>query len=1085
MSIYISRLTTRHGIDWPPIGDWKRGMGVNRLETFAKNLDISDAVQTDLLNSVPTPWARLLLFESALYDQDHPAHAEVVDQWRGLLGTIALSELLRLPFNSPVNIDLHDIADSSEIKDAFMVLRPCHIVGGADEEKDNWHRFHMISVDNVVIGATSPRTLVFSGISHQCPQSIPFRSADDRLSDPLRYYERFGDTLFLKLMAQWLDVLIDRVRNDDALRAMLGTVPVSYGQMMFRLEQLVDTLEEWREDFPVETPAQTRWPQAESSPFPNPYSILRPIPCVANSTQLDQSDLFMSGRRDVLVCFQRERNSALVNRNDMEIREGGIRIYDGHWIESSEQLPAPLSFLPPLRVIDDPAAFFESSLIQAPLSPETSYPLLLDGDYYLLPYKKEILDYFSPEEIVRNTSLCRSKANHLTVSLTIPLVNNRAIKVSKDYREDDDVVPTTKATPDALAFWPESICRDAGNDQNPSRYFYYKFNQGGTAPSLDFQPLSPPITERALPWRTWLETREPLLGFVGSVEDRKGLLLIKYKRLNPPNQNWKVSIDLGSTHTRAFCLEVEQQGDQWLGVDGAAIRPIHITPKVKELTPCLAAADLSENFFTGETAARTAAAEEFVSQLVLPQPNNENHAEWLPREGCIYQQSLLDGFPSNTFRHNFKWNSDTSDYALRAFLRCLLVMVQAQALTQGARVVSVSHSYPSVFTPGLILKHTNEWIGLGTYSGLPIEPPLSEAEAVGRYLQVGEVAVITGNTIALDVGGSTTDIAIWASNQLSRQESVKMAAGIAGRYVQTEPGPFRQRLVKILAGEPFKVPLKLDYFKNRESGYSLMFNAILNSIAATGQLAPLVMSIKSSQEGKLLIAHIMYVFGALLYYVGMLGRKLGMSGTSQFYTYFCGKGGQLLTWIENKERFVEEMFSAGLLGPHPTAAVKVSVTVTPSTGPKQEVGRGLLAESALRAAHNGAEGGLVNLEPPTVTAGEEGYKGLSWSTELNGKALTELPMEVPQYGDLKELNNFIDPFVKSVSTREAAKLLGLTTDEPPDFRAKLKERLFGAARGRIAYDLVHHPDEALLESLFITEVKVLLETVTKNHRLFT
>lgn len=412
-------------------------------------------------------------------------------------------------------------------------------------------------------------------------------------------------------------------------------------------------------------------------------------------------------------------------------------------------------------------------------------------------------------------------------------------------------------------------------------------------------------------------------------------------------------------------------------------------------------------------------------------------------------------------------------------------MVQAEALSEGARVISVSHSYPSVFTPGLVSKHTNEWMGLGVYSSLLIERPLSEAEAVGRYLQVGENAAITENTIALDMGGSTTDVAIWTSNKLSRQVSVKMAAGIAGRYVQTEPGTFRQELVNILRGQPFNMSLNLDYFKNRDSGYSLMFNAILNSATGTGHLSSLIASIQRSQEGQLLIAHIMYVFGALIYYAGMLSRELKMNQASQSYIYYCGKGGQLLEWVENRDRFVEEMFGAGVLGPNHAGGVRVSVKLAPTSVPKQEVGRGLLAESALTAAQNNQEGGLVNLEPPTVIVGEEGYPGLNTFEELKGDVLASLSKEVPAYQNLKELNHFVKTFVNSGSTREAAHLLGLTTTEPSDFRARLKERLFGLARGRVVYDLVHHPTEALLESLFITEVKVLLETVTKNYHLFT
>jgi hypothetical protein len=1073
----------RDGIDWPPIGEWKRGMGVNRLETFAKNLDISEAQQTDLLNSVPTPWARLLLFESALYDVDHPAHGDVVDQWRGLLGTIALAELLRLPFQSPIHIDLKQLNGASEIKDAFLSLRPQHLVNGTDHEQNSWHEFHMISVDNMVIGATSPRTLVFTGISHRCPQSIPFRSPQGRLTDPLKYYEKFGDTLFLKLLAQWLDMLIDRARNDDSLKSLLGMVPVSYGQTVLRREQLVEALDDWREEFPVERPARSRWPQSQNSPFTGPYSILRPIPRVADSSDLNKSDLFVADRNDVLVCYNPGRNSMLVNRNGTEIRDGGIRIYDGHWIKPTEPLPTPLTFLPPLRIIEDPAEFFETALIQAPLNSETSYSLILDSVHYLLPYKEKILDFFSPAEIVRNTTLRHEKANHFTVTLTIPLINSRAIRVSKDFRIDDDVVLSSQSVPDALAFWPNITCSNPGKNQVPGRYFYYKFNTGGTVASLDFQPLHRPDTERTMPSRQWMETRQPLAGFVGTVDQRKGLLLIKYQDVDPPTHNWKVSIDLGSTHTRVFRLEVEKQLNRWVAVDGGEIRPVEITPKVKALTPC-PPQDLLENFFPADSTGRNAATQEFVSQIVLPQPNNENHKDWLPREGCIYQRSLMEGFPVNSFRHNFKWNSDTSDYALRAFLRCLLVMVQAQALSEGANVVSVSNSYPSVFTKTLVGKHKGEWMGLGNYSGLQIEQPLMEAEAVGRYLQVGEKAVVVENTIALDVGGSTTDVAIWTRNRLSSQVSVKMAAGIAGRYVQTESGAFRERLAMILAGQPFNSPLKLENFKNRESGYSLMFNAILNAAAARGHLNSLITSIQGSEEGKSLIAHIMYLFGALVYYVGILGRELKMDRASTFYIYYCGKGGQLLEWVENREHFVAEMFGAGLIGPGQTGGPKVAVKLARTTLPKEEVGRGLLADSALKADPDNPESGLLNLGPVKVLAGESGYGGLSCFDKLDDQVFASLPEDVPAYQDLKELNNFVKTFVNSGSTREAARLLGLTAAEPLEFRARLKEQLFGIARGRIRYDLVHHPAEALLESLFITEVKVLLETITGNYRLF-
>jgi hypothetical protein len=1079
MSIYISRLVNRQGLDWPTVGTWKQGMGVNRLETFAKNLEISDAARTDLLNSVPTPWARLLLFEMALYDPEHPAHPDVVNQWRGLLGVVALSDFLRLHFDAPRRIDLQQLPGRSQLRDAFTQFRPRHVINGRDAEDGKWNHFSLISVDGSVLGATSPRTLVFTGIAHTCPESIPFRSDNGRLADPLKYYQKFEDNVFIELLAYWLDELITQTRNNQNLRTLLGDVPIAHGQPVSRFDQLTRTLLDWQAEFPERSP-RGRYAHNDS-PFEGTYSILRPLQFAQPNPLFNQSDLFLKEHDDVLVCFRRGQRSSLVNRHGMEIGDDKIKIFDGHWMEASQPLPRHLNFLPAIKVIEDPSSFFEDSLIEAPLSDTTSYPLQFAGKHYLLPYRKEILEYFTPEEIVAHTSLRSVQPNHVTVDLNIPLVNNRTVKVTKHYREDDEIVSLGSFPVANLAFWPTFIFDEGGGGIHEwNRYFYYKYDQGTS--QLDFEPLDPINTTRSLQNRTWLETAAPLRGFVGTVDGRKGLLLVKYDVIRPPTKDWKVAIDLGSTHTRAFYLEVEKQNNQWLGVGDGNIRPIKIISQVEELTKC-EPRDLLENFFVLSRAVDGSATEEFMSQLVMPQPNNEDYSDWLPREGLIYQRSLLVGFPSNVIKYNFKWNSSTTDYALRAYLRCLLLLIQVEALREGARVVSISHAFPSVFTPGLAQKHANEWAGLGNYASLQIEPPMMEAEAVGRYLQVGQKAAVTGNTIALDVGGSTTDIAIWGSNRLNRQESVKMAAGVAGRYVQTEPGLFKQELIKILAGEPFKLTTRLDNFKDKDAGFSLMFNAVLNAAASTKNLDRLVTSIRKSPEGQKLIAHIMFVLGALLYYAGLLSRKAKMPGQSQYYVYLCGKGGQLITWINNQEQFVQDMFSAGLTGAQTGKPDKVQSIL--STMPKQEVGRGLLAESSLRAGQDTAnQGGLVNLNPPTVTVGEEGYGGLKWDAELDGKTLAALAPQVPDYSSLKELGNFVNAFVNSVSTRDAAQVLGLSAREPADFRANLKERLFGTARGYVVYDLLHYPDEALLESLFITEAKVLLETITKNPSLF-
>ena len=74
----------------PEIGRWEERKNVFR--------NISSAIAGDeysipaRVHSIPDMWARPLLFETALLDEKHPKHKSVVEEWRGLLATLALSQ---------------------------------------------------------------------------------------------------------------------------------------------------------------------------------------------------------------------------------------------------------------------------------------------------------------------------------------------------------------------------------------------------------------------------------------------------------------------------------------------------------------------------------------------------------------------------------------------------------------------------------------------------------------------------------------------------------------------------------------------------------------------------------------------------------------------------------------------------------------------------------------------------------------------------------------------------------------------------------------------------------------------------------
>lgn len=1096
MSQYVTKLREergRDGIEWPtPVGTWKQGENINRLETFANNLDVSQAPgDTDLLNSVPTPWARLLLFESALYQIQHPSHGDIQDQWRGLLGVLALAEPLRLDIKVSA-IALGDL-QQSRIAKTFSDLRPRYVVGDADVEAKKWNDFQVIRVDDVVLGATSPRTLVFTGVAHKCPASIPFQSPQGRLSDPVAYYKRFGDTQYLGLLAYWINGLITSLQHDQVVRNWLGYVPAAPGAAPTeRMSSLINRLQAWQTELSG-TP-QLPVTGNQSSRFTvNPYGVVKGLPFVQGT---GESSLYLRGRRDVIACYNSLRGSRLLNAFDQELINEPLRIYDGRWIQANQPLPLPFNFLPDsIRVIEDPLALFEDSLIQVsiPANPEAVYSLRVGDERnsrtYLFPFKPDILNYFRPDEIAENTKIIQNpQANSLRVELNISLENNRVIKASREYALDNSVIVNTITS--ELAAWPD-FTSPAWN-----RYFYFKAKKAPR--EVDFEPLGQ-SKARDIGGHKWYVAEKPIQAFAGKIDDKSGLLLLHHREANAPSKAWKIGIDFGSTHTLAFSLRVEKRGDKYVTAHSEKIQPLCFATRARSLTLC-EPKDLREPFFALVGDIDPPQRNELKTLLMLPEVNPGDKEDWLPREGHVYMHWILDGdYDKDRLRHNLKWNSHTDDYDLRAFLRCLLVMIQAEAASQEARIVSVSHSFPSAFTRALAAKHRAEWEDLEKFINLNIEDDnlkvyvdrsaLTEAVAVCRHLECDQEASPVYNTICLDVGGSTCDMAIWAEKKLVIQESVKLASGVVNRYIQSpDAREFLVWLEGIVQKPPYnRKNFSMDKFSSKPAGFSLMFSSLLSYLDWKGNLDTLIDQVNANGEAHKLLAHIIFLFSGLLYYAGLLARKAGLRQKDQnrYFVYFCGKGGQFFKWVLGNDVLAQEMFQAGLLGPDGqdnNGAFTVEIHI--SKHPKQEVGRGLLAESALEGDPKGRALGIANPNPPSVTVGESGYPGLEWNAELSGEVLKKLPdNRVPATKDLRELDAFLNAFKRGQTTRVAAEVLKLDNISN-QFQNRLLQRMFGAAKGCIVSDLRKNDPDALLEPLFITELKVLLETVTPGIDLF-
>jgi hypothetical protein len=125
------------------------------LDKLPDDLRIEGSVTADSLTAIPTVWARPLLFAEALFSGDaHPLNKEVVGEWRGLLGIFCF----RGYYGFQLSTRSYDVSGPSSERFARVLntLRP----------NSEWQTSHLVYLDTVVLGASSPKSLFFAAADY-------------------------------------------------------------------------------------------------------------------------------------------------------------------------------------------------------------------------------------------------------------------------------------------------------------------------------------------------------------------------------------------------------------------------------------------------------------------------------------------------------------------------------------------------------------------------------------------------------------------------------------------------------------------------------------------------------------------------------------------------------------------------------------------------------------------------------------------------------------------------------------------------------------------------------------------------------
>lgn len=1012
-------------------------------------------VDADYFNvdAIPDVWARPLLFEMALYQTSHPLHRKVLGEWRGLAALIALKEWRGFAISAE-RIVLEEHALPFTV--AANRLAPSRSLF----DDTGWTDLHVLLYMGQAIGMTSPTTILCTSVDYRA-SGVPW-FVDRVLRDPLDpdYGGPFLNNDERQAVRVWLDRLVTNLRShrqregwerdaDNQWEAFLGIVRAldrdlsrSFTQPQANLPDL--PLSE--DVLAMSTPNAYRYidevpapPEASASTSP-----LRLVPSEgrgANATPLIVLDRTVAEQWNVPARDIRAWGTLSL---DAAVPAGGMPPGDQRKVRN--RTIAPAEWRRPDDFFLDSLRYYKSQSDQQDRAFVAAHVLEVPGEQtcgvsIILPLKPEVLTYLSPRDLAARVEI-RAVGKAYDVILRLPLAGldgqPRDFTVSKRY--EGESLRTLEKLP-VIGVWPD-FQAPGWND-----YFTYFERQ--------------PDAFYARPWTGYEsdENRQERndrgeirreIGHISSYPealecfDLRGETSIGLLLLQPPSTKpatgakWKIGVDFGTTNSTVY-----------YAAEGTP-SPLTFQNRVRPITSERAASEyFHSRFFPNETITppfRTffrPRGQEYVhaeSHAIL-----DGHIVYLT-DRAVSQKGYLQDVLTD-----LKWTQGPQDRILsRLFLEQVRIQAEAEAAAAGASTVEWAFSVPTSFSPRQREFARNVWRGLIDGDSRPIEN--TESIATAAYFLKSRKAPMAAGTVCVDVGGMSSDVAIWQNNQIQLQASLRLAS----RTVLIETINVLPALQHTLfdAARPLG-QVAIETLLTRES--SRLWEQVRAHDADPGM--------------DLVRQSIVLGFGGVLFYVGLLLRHLAATGRYEPRlpsVYVGGNGARMLHWLADG-RF-EPTSQAVHAFEHVVKAATgfneghFRMEVTPDTHMKHEVAYGLVAPHSLNA----------NVET-TALAGEAfdvNGKNHDWYTELSDAMLAK-GVAVP--ARLDKLREFVGAVNAYASGRNSIISPIDVSDRDLHIVAERVTQAVADQRGRDRRDIDPEP-------LFATALKELLGAVRDNVR---
>jgi hypothetical protein len=904
----------------PMAGGSESGTWMNRDRTklgeIAQNLVYE--VSTSRVNSLPSPWSRALQFEQAILNERYPTRAALLSELFGCLATVSLSEIVGVKLQAE-RVALRDHVSSTHESVTDLARSLYDTKPSSDKTLytlanggNPWEELHVLKADNVVIGFTSPATLLCPAV--HLPQAIEGMqwTAGGHFADPTRFLSSQQKQSF----ADWLK---------HVGREILAAPDLNYEHIASQLNKTFDSFIEKLTGGQIGNPILSETPIRAFPLRPRAISLL--ARAAKGPDNADSQATLQLGDRLQRPLPQTPQRPVILLDPDMPQKLGidptEITLYKSSTLASVGFDKKRLETLYGNEIdVLTPEDIFMKELYLLPEGESLASTWLtdkLEGKPSvngipitpLLPFKERIRDLFTSEELAKRCTVeleTGGGISTLTFSLLLNLENQdhqyyiTQVYPLKESNLIDEDLPV-------IALWPYI------SDISWKHYVIFAEDRaaGLTVDGFpDYQMYSAREGVESMKYFTC--DSFPDLIKLCERNSYRGLIPVK----TPPpsantSSNWSVGIDFGTSFTNFYIN------------NGYGPKRFILQTRVIPLTRASEENKLNLLY------------KYFIPETLIPKDANPptstavNIYGWQELPATVpdlFHQARVQ-WPSqnseklkgSSVRTGFKWHQ--LQYQ-RPFLKEIALLISSNAAIAGAKSVDWSVSYPSAFSLNEARNYQRLWEKLCTeltlLTGLKqqIKPVLaghSSANAGASFqLQTEAVAFASyfGNyhasqmvhTACLDVGGGTTDISIWQENKLLHQVSVPFA----GRDICTRILHYKPSFISVLfPNHTATITSKVAELR-QDPNFSSWFDNILR-IGSPHFLAETMPILRNEKHPQLIhFASLMAIsFAGIYHYLGIILAALAqeklLKKSTPMEVYLGGNGANFLHWLDESGSF--------------------------------------------------------------------------------------------------------------------------------------------------------------------------------------